>query len=685
MAGRRLKLKTKSDFVTRLSEAPMLTALEELIWNAFDERAKTVLVSLVRNELDGVDRIEIRDDGCGLEYQSAAEAFENLGCSNKSARTLETGERLHGRKGEGRHKALSLGDHVVWQFTYDNRGKRFRYEINGTAGREDPFYLTEERAASVTDPTGCAVTITKIRRSLNQLMQPDARRELASMFAPFLLRHRDRSLVFDGKPIRPADAIAERGRIPTFFVKCDESRYEVSIAIIHWKEGHKRRDVQLCSENGIPLHRLTNRSVPANDDHSVFVRSPLFDLWHEQNSLSSAEMAADSGRREIIDRVWTKVRSYFRKRNQLRAHAALATLRDEGSYPYKGEPKTVIDKVERKVFDLCAININRHLPNFSEGMDPNGRRLLLRVVREAISQNPTSVGRIIREVCKLPEKEAHSFARLLEDVPLTNIVHLSSMVAERLRFLKLFEATVYLNPFEQVIKERTQLQKLLCMNTWLFGEEYALGTDDENLKTVLEKHVQILGREHLDPEVRDVDIQKWLTEYNKSKQKTPQSLDRIPDLMLWRRFQERRPDEYEFLVVEIKRPGVPIGRDEIKQIEDYADAVVKTPFPDSKRTRWVFVVVSDELDDYAEDRAHQSGMPAYTILSPTHRRYEIQARPWNQLIRSANARHDHLQKWLDYSVSNDRVFDLANETYAEFLPPEKVSVSGKPTAKKKRA
>src|SRR5262249_23508 len=154
---------------------------------------------------------------------------------------------------------------------------------------------------------------------------------------------------------------------------------------------------------------------------------------------------------------------------------------------------------ERRVFDLCAVNISRHLPSFSEKMDVDGRKLLLRVVREALSQNPTSVGKIIREVCRLPEDAAKSFARLLDDLPLGNVVHLAKMVADRLHFLTLFEAVVHLDPFDRVIEERTQLQKLLEQNTWLFGEEYAAGTGDENLVAVLEKHIAILGRDHLQP------------------------------------------------------------------------------------------------------------------------------------------------------------------------------------------
>ena len=39
---------------------------------------------------------------------------------------------------------------------------------------------------------------------------------------------------------------------------------------------------------------------------------------------------------------------------------------------------------------------------------------------------------------------------------------------------------------------------------------------------------------------------------------------------------------------------------------------------------------------------------------------------WSQLIRAARARHEHLQKWLDFAATRGQVLKLADETYADF-------------------
>ena len=333
MDGRRLKLKTRSDFVQRLTQSPILVALEELIWNSFDERAHTVRVSLKVSGLDAVDEIEILDDGQSLPYENAGEAFENLGRSNKVTRTLESGERLHGRKGEGRHKALSLGGCVTWHFTYKKHGKLFSYEIVGTSGREDPFFLTNEKPADNGARVGCRVTITQIAKSLYSLTQADARQQIASQFAAFLLRHADRSLFFHGKQIRPRSAIAKWRRLHPFTVVHEQDAFNVSVEIIHWKDGN-RRELLLCTKDGIPLQEISHRSLAASANFSAFVNSELFDRLHDQNLLSTVEMTADSERREIINLVRKKVRRYFRRRRQRESDEALQRLRNEGSYPY---------------------------------------------------------------------------------------------------------------------------------------------------------------------------------------------------------------------------------------------------------------------------------------------------------------------------------------------------------------
>ena len=113
---------------------------------------------------------------------------------------------------------------------------------------------------------------------------------------------------------------------------------------------------------------------------------------------------------------------------------------------------------------FCTVKISENLPAFETGMERQGRKLLLEMIKEALASNPSSVGRIIREVLQLPHDDADRFALLLKDVPLSKVIGAAHMVKERLDRLLMLEAMVTLDPFDKVIEERTQLQHLLADN-----------------------------------------------------------------------------------------------------------------------------------------------------------------------------------------------------------------------------
>lgn len=216
MTGERLSTRPCSDFITRLAQSPPMPAIEELIWNAFDENARNVNVDVEFNALGGASKITICDDGRGMSHANARSAFGDLGNSSKKNRKLDSGFQLHGSKGEGRLKALSLGGSVTWTFTYAESQRRYRFEITGTAGREDPFYLTSKEEVAEDTPCGCTVVIREITRSLAVLRSDDALRELTVQFAPFILKHSDRSLTYRGDAVNPASAIEKRVRLRAF-------------------------------------------------------------------------------------------------------------------------------------------------------------------------------------------------------------------------------------------------------------------------------------------------------------------------------------------------------------------------------------------------------------------------------------------------------------------------------------
>src|SRR3546814_17982090 len=73
--------------------------------------------------------ITVADDGSGIEFSEIAARFQRLGDSwKRTARFSKAGQRfLHGKDGQGRFKALSLGRVVQWTIVYADGDKRFHY------------------------------------------------------------------------------------------------------------------------------------------------------------------------------------------------------------------------------------------------------------------------------------------------------------------------------------------------------------------------------------------------------------------------------------------------------------------------------------------------------------------------------------------------------------------------------
>lgn len=111
--SRRINVQVQPDYLASLPKNPF-SALIELIWNSLDADATKVLVSFGRNALDGIDFIEVWDNGHGITLQDADNGFSSLGGSWKRLvdATRIKKRKLHGKGGRGRFLAFSLGGKV---------------------------------------------------------------------------------------------------------------------------------------------------------------------------------------------------------------------------------------------------------------------------------------------------------------------------------------------------------------------------------------------------------------------------------------------------------------------------------------------------------------------------------------------------------------------------------------------
>src|SRR3546814_15264747 len=109
---------------------------------------------------------------------------------------------------------------------------------------------------------------------------------------------------------------------------------------------------------------------------------------------------------------------YLRTRSSQRATELLEDWKEEGSYPYEGEPSTSTERAERELFDIVAVTAAPAL----EPSDSTGRKFSLRLLSEAVRTDQSALSRILTEVLALDDATQEHPAGLLDRAPLSALV-----------------------------------------------------------------------------------------------------------------------------------------------------------------------------------------------------------------------------------------------------------------------
>lgn len=232
------------------------------------------------------------------------------------------------------------------------------------------------------------------------------------------------------------------------------------------------------------------------------------------------------------------------------------------------------------------------------------------------------------------------------------------MIADRLDFLRGLELLLFDPDHRKTIKERSQLHKIVANETWIFGEEFALVVSDQSLTEALKQHIGLLGRDYVALDEDEPAEREVLDAEGKR---------RIVDLMLARAMEQRR-NRREHLVVELKAPAVKLGSKELIQIEKYAFTVASDARFNTIDVEWDFIVVSDQLDDYAERRTNQSGQPRGLIYRSEDEKVRVWARPWAEIIQDAKHRLKFVEEKLQYAATAEHAVEYLRGRHAAFLP-----------------
>lgn len=648
-----LGVQVTDEHIEKYKKCKPIPAILEFIWNALDADANNIIITFNKNELEAFDSITISDDGHGINKSEINDTFGKFGSTYKLSRIKSPKGRIyHGKQGLGRYRGFALGNNLMWETTFcDNvNNKLSHYSIEGR--QENPkLYIISDLNYLNSGHTGTRVIINNLSDTAAKMMLDELVSELENILAPYLLAYPGINIYINDKLVDPKNSIEH---ISDFDILIPENEKEPAIIadlkIIEWKRG-KSRNQYLCTSNGIALAKESSGLKTANFPHAVYILSNYFEELQKNGELELRDYY--NNYKKLIDKVEECLNNFFRERLSTHAQDTIKALKAEGVYPYPDNITDSIGIAEREVFDICASNVTLHLPGFTS-TSKKSKKFTLNLLKEAIQRNPSSMKKILGEVLELPKDQINSLAKILEKTTLSSIIATTKMITDRLNFINGFEQIVISDDKNKYLKERSQLQKILINELWIFGDQYEYGCDDISLKNALIEHLKTLGRDQLIKQIN----------YDKIKGK-----DDIPDICLYKQFIRGTNDQYENLVIELKRPTKVLNTEELAQIERYAVEVSECEYFDKQKTAWTFILIGNHLGDYAKMRCNQPDRRHGLIT--TGKNFNVWVKEWSEVIQEAKGRHEFLKEKLKYSVDDNEVgMKYLKDKYDAYLPDE---------------
>ncbi|EKK1838482.1 ATP-binding protein [Klebsiella variicola] len=644
MAEKSFNVEVQIDYLDKVSKSSALQAVAELVWNALDADADNVYVDLVVAEL-GLSQILIRDDGKGIPYESAEKLFSSLGGSWKKDKIFSERSRfLHGKEGQGRFKAFSIGRFVEWNTTYFLGDILYEYKIKGTADNKKTISVSE-RIKSDGVNSGTTVSIFEILKSFTSLTPDKLSEFLSATLALYLNKYKAVKVFVNNEQIDPVSQISfdTTYKLDDAFYSNESHPYELQI--IEWKSV-KDNEIFLCDKEGFPLisHEKKVRGTSAYS-YSVYLKSSHLTELSHAGVISLMEL--EPSLKPVLHQAECLIKEHFNKREHEKSRELLDKWKSEGVYPYNGKAVNIVEEAERKVFDIMALNVIQYIPQFDNG-DLKLKKFQFKLLKQIVGSCPDDLRTILEEVLSLTSEKQNELAEILKDASLSAVIGVSKIISDRLKFISGLENVLFNKNTRKIFKERSQLHKIMADNTWFFGESFTLSVSDKSLTEVLRSHLRTIGiHTPVDEKVTRIDGRVG-----------------IVDLMLTKSIGKNYPDEREHIVIELKAPSVNIGQTEIEQVKSYAYAVAEDERFNGLKTKWNFWVISNDLTTYARRELKQTNLPDGAIYQAEE--MTIWIKTWSQLIQENKHRLGFLRDQLNLSYDREDGLQFLKKKYAEY-------------------
>lgn len=504
-------------------------ALRELVDNAWDAEATVVRITVPNILTDGP--IIVEDNGSGMKTAEVEAEYLNIASprfTRKGDRTPNLKRLVKGRKGIGKFAGLILASEM--ELVTEAAGKRTRVLISKPAlmaALEDlekiPLPLDISDSTKF-DAKGTTIRLGNLNPNLSHI-QPDKLKELLAFDYG---REPDFAIFVNGERVFHHDIQGERFEKNVTLPNGHVATFSYTIA-----------DKPLPGKKAGLIVRVGGKSIGKphlfglenHDDLSDRLRRRV--IGEVNLPADALELTAAGG--DVIEsdkgfELLTQVIPNELKDNLAFTHTKEFNL---AKARLSKQMKQRLESVPEHRRAIAEERITRLMQrSFQEGEKLERIEALVTLVLDALEMD--EYWTVCQSVHEAEKVDVFHFANALEEFGLCDLAFMGTQAKRRLEFLDSLDRLV--------VDEKTsekQMHVALQNNLWVFGPEYSLMASNRQLKTIIEDYVG--------------------TNY------AEQDAEKRPDLLLTGNVLKQH------LLIEFKKPTLPVGREAEFQAIKYAD------------------------------------------------------------------------------------------------------------------
>ncbi len=214
------------------------------------------------------------------------------------------------------------------------------------------------------------------------------------------------------------------------------------------------RRLYLCRPDGTILDEMQPGIKAVGSEFTAYLAWEGF--THDQGLLLEGDSDTPAGK--VVQAARAALRTHLASSARQREAETVKRWQAEGVYPYKGEPKSKVEKATRDTFNIVAMATSRTV---DEAKSQSSKALALSLLKETFENDPESLLPILKQFSKLPSARIDELREILEHTTLTQLISMGKEVGSRIEFLNGLNALLFDKITKKKMLERRQLHRIL--------------------------------------------------------------------------------------------------------------------------------------------------------------------------------------------------------------------------------